>query len=222
MYHRVRPDDASTEGLEPGMYVRASTFERHIRWLSKRFDLVTLSEAIDATRVGHAQHLAVITFDDGWRDNLTHAWPVLTRFNARATVFLVADWVGRNQTTPREFLSPDEIRALAERGIEMGAHTMSHPRLDQAPPDRIEFELQMSKAAVEAWTGRPCRTFAYPYGRFGDLAVEAAARHFDAAVAVGGGWWAGGEPLARIPRISIHDDMTRSIAMFEARLSRGV
>jgi peptidoglycan/xylan/chitin deacetylase (PgdA/CDA1 family) len=164
----------------------------------------------------------VITFDDGWRDNLTQAWPVLQRYNARATIFLVADWVNRAKTVRSEILAPDEVRLLADQGVEMGAHTMSHPRLDAVAPDAIDLELAASKAAVATWTGRPCRTFAYPYGRFGDLAVQAASRHFDAAVVVGGGWWSGGEPLARIPRISIHDDMTRWIPMFEARLSGGI
>lgn len=219
MYHRVQPDDASADEIEPGMFVGVSTFEKHIGWLAKRFDLVTLSEALDVAHPSNGRRLAVITFDDGWRDNLTHAWPILRRYNARATIFLVTDWVGQIHTPQKEFLSPEEVRVLANQGIEMGAHTMSHPRLDEASHERIEFEMQTSKAAVAAWTGRPCRTFAYPYGRFSDHAVEAAARHFDGAVAVGGGWWAGGQPLSRIPRIAIHEDMTRWIPMFESRLA---
>jgi len=219
MYHRVIPDEASTRGIEPGMYVRASTFERHIRWLADRFELATLSEVVDATRDGRTAGLAAITFDDGWRDNLTHAWPVLRRHGARATVFLVTDWVNAAPTPDKVFLSPGEVRSLADNGVELGAHTTSHPMLDQLPPDQIENELRASKLAVESWTGRRCRTFAYPYGRFGEAAVAAAARHFDASVQVGGGWWNGAEPLARIPRITIHDDVTRWVPMLEARLA---
>jgi hypothetical protein len=47
MYHRVRPDGATVDGIEPGMFVKAKTFEKHVRWLSQRFDLVTLSQALD-------------------------------------------------------------------------------------------------------------------------------------------------------------------------------
>ena len=219
MYHRVHPDGASTEGLEPGMFVRASTFERHVRWLRQRFELVTLSEAVDAARGRDRGRVAVLTFDDGWRDNLTHAWPVLQRHGARATIFLVTDWV-RGRSAPGEaFLSPEEVRFLAGNRIELGAHTASHPKLDQISAERIEFEMQASKAAVSSWTGSRCRTFAYPFGRFGEVAVEAAGRHFDASVVVGGGWWPGGEPMARVPRISVHDDVARWVPMFEARLA---
>jgi peptidoglycan/xylan/chitin deacetylase (PgdA/CDA1 family) len=219
MYHRVRPDGSSTDGIEPGMYVRAATFDRHVSWLARRFTLVTLSQAVDAARAGRTEGLAVITFDDGWRDNLTEAWPILQRHGATATIFAVPDWINGKSGADGEFLSPDEVRLLASRGIEIGAHTMSHPKLDQATPDQIDFELQSSKAAVAAWTGAPCRTFAYPYGRFGEIATIAAGRYFDAAVVVGGGWWRGSEPMARIPRVSIHDDVTRFTPMFEARLA---
>ena len=219
MYHRVRPDESSTDGIEPGMYVRAATFERHLSWLARRFTLATLSQAVDAARSGQAGGLAVITFDDGWRDNLTDAWPILQRHGAKATIFVVPDWINEKSGPGEEFLSPDEVRFLASQGIEIGAHTMSHPKLDQATPEQIESELQASKAAVAAWTGAPCRTFAYPYGRFGEAATIAAGRHFDASVVVGGGWWGGAGPMARIPRVSIHDDVTRFTPMFEARLA---
>ncbi len=222
MYHRVRPDDAEVSGIEPGMFVRASTFDRHVRWLSQRFELITLAEALDARREDAERPIAVITFDDGWRDNLTEAWPILERYHARATIFLVADWIAGRGPAAGEFLSPDEVRSLSDRGIEMGAHTMSHPRLDEISPDRIELELSASKAAAQSFTGRPCETFAYPYGRFAESAVAAAARHFRGAVVVGGGWWKTGQPLATIPRISIHDDMTRFIPMFEACLTRSL
>ena len=219
MYHRVLPDDAPVDGIEPGMYVRTSTFEKHVAWLAARYALVTLAEAIDAPRAGRSRPAAVITFDDGWRDNLVEAWPVLERHGARATIFLVADWVEGRSGPGDAFLSPQEVGFLARKGIELGAHTNSHPTLVGTSARLLESELSGSKARVAAWSGRPCRTFAYPFGRFDPQAVAAASRTFEAAVVVGGGWWGGGAPLSRIPRIAIHDDVSRWVPMFEARLA---
>jgi len=193
MYHRVLPDDAPVDGIEPGMYVRTSTFEKHVAWLAARYALVTLAEAIDAPR--------------------------LERHGARATIFLVADWVEGRSGPGDAFLSPQEVGFLARKGIELGAHTNSHPTLVGTSARLLESELSGSKARVAAWSGRPCRTFAYPFGRFDDEAVAAASRTFEAAVVVGGGWWGGGAPLSRIPRIAIHDDVSRWVPMFEARLA---
>src|SRR5262249_31100324 len=129
MYHRVLPDDAPVDGIEPGMYVRTSTFEKHVAWLAARYELVTLAEAIDERRAGRSRPAAVVTFDDGWRDNLLEAWPVLERHGARATNFLVADWIERRSAPGDGFLSPEEVGFLARHGIELGAHTNSHPAL---------------------------------------------------------------------------------------------
>jgi peptidoglycan/xylan/chitin deacetylase (PgdA/CDA1 family) len=102
--------------------------------------------------------------------------------------------------------------------MEFGAHTVSHPFLDEIDPDQAREEMVASRDAVSEWTGRPCRLFAYPFGRRTRQIEEIAASLFDASVIVGGGWWRRGGDFARIPRIAIHDDMTCTRALFEERL----
>jgi peptidoglycan/xylan/chitin deacetylase (PgdA/CDA1 family) len=218
-YHRVLPDDADVSGIEPGMYVRESTFDRQLAWLSERFDVRTLGEFVREPPAPDGDPVAVITFDDGWRDNLTHAWPTLRRHGMRATLFAVRDCIASKSGPNGEFVDPKELRRLSDDGMEIGAHTVSHPRLDVADRARALDEMIASKAAVEDWTGRPCELFAYPYGLYGQAAVEAAREQFLASVAGSGGWWRRGWDPAVLPRIGMHQDMTSSIAMFAARVT---
>ncbi len=219
MYHRVLPDDASGSGVEPGMIVRASTFERHLEWTRRRFPIELLGRLAASPRPADDPPVVALTFDDGWRDNLTVAWPILERHGVRATIFVVESFSASGPTDGGEFLSPGEIRELSDRGIEFGAHTVSHPRLSRVSERRAEDEMRRSKEKVEEWTGRSCDLFAYPFGDHHEGSVETARRHFRASVIVGGGWWTASHDVARIPRIAMHEDMTFTRALFEARLA---
>jgi peptidoglycan/xylan/chitin deacetylase (PgdA/CDA1 family) len=220
MYHRVLPDGSDASAIEPGMYVRASTFERHLDVLQSRWEIGTLWSVLGLPRSDRPR--VALTFDDGWRDNLETAWPILQRRGANGTIFVVTDWcaAGRNDEGP--FIRPDEVRELAEAGMEFGAHTMSHPALDTVDPESVRIELEGSKHAVAGWTGQPCRVFAYPYGRRTRHVEKIAAQTFSASVVVGGGWWRRGGDPARLPRIAIHDDMSSTRALFEERLVDGL
>ena len=78
--------------------------------------------------------------------------------------------------------SADELRELAASGLcEIGSHTSGHVHLDKLGACAIERNLAASKAKLEAWTGRPCRYFSYPYGHANARAIAAVRRHFDGA-----------------------------------------
>jgi peptidoglycan/xylan/chitin deacetylase (PgdA/CDA1 family) len=219
MYHRILPDDFDARGIEPGMFVRASTFDRHLAWLTRRFRVSTLGQILGEP-APPTESVAAITFDDGFRDNLDVAWPILERHDIRATIFVVSEWCSGPSGRADTFLRPDEIGSLARDGMEFGAHTATHPHLDRLPDPEAESEMRRSRDAVETWTGRPCRLFAYPYGDHHSRTVDLALSLFDAAVTVGGGWWRPGtHPPGRLPRVAIHEDMTWTRALFERRLA---
>jgi len=221
MYHRILSDGADASGIEPGMFVRASAFGHQVEWLVSRWSVRTLRQALDSPPSHDDEPFAVITFDDGWRDNLTVAWPILERHGARATIFLVRDWVRDGRGEDGEFLRPRDVSMLAAQGMDFGAHTVTHPRLDGLDAAAIESEMRASKDAVEAWTGRECETFAYPFGVSSPRAEDAARRLFRCAVITRGGWWRPGHDPARLPRVAMHHDMTSTRWMFESRLAAG-
>lgn len=122
-----------------------------------------------------------VTFDDGFADGFGAIEAVLEH-GLRATMYIPSRRIGEEGMLDRE-----RIRALDEMGdaVEIGAHSASHPRLDEIPLDRATAEIRESKQTLEAALEREVRTFAYPYGaydaRVRDAVVNAG---FDSAVAV--------------------------------------
>ncbi|UCF67185.1 MAG: polysaccharide deacetylase family protein [Acidobacteriota bacterium] len=217
-YHRVLEDRAPTEGIEPGMFVFRSTFEAHLTALKRRFHLTSLGSVLKAPLSPSDAPMAVITFDDGWRDNMTVAWPVLARHEVPATIFLTSDYIKGGGQPDSEFMGETDVRRLARYGIEFGAHTVSHPRLTNISTLAAEEEMRRSKEMVESLTGRTCDLFAYPFGDHDAAVCRIAGSIFRGSVIVGHGWWRPGGDRTRIPRVAIHDDMTRVPAMFMERL----
>ncbi len=218
-YHRVLPDSADASGIEPGMYVRASTFARHLEWLAARFRVGTLGDLFDDPPGSDHRPTVALTFDDGWLDNLTVAWPLLQQAHLRATIFLVRDWVVSGVNGEGEFMRPLDVAQLSGEGMEFGAHTSTHPRLDRLDRPQIVTEMTESRAAVKGWTRRRCRFFAFPYGAFNQDALDVAASEFDGAVTVEARWWRCGDATHRIPRVGIHQDMTATRSMLMSRLA---
>lgn len=134
----------------------------------------------------------VLTFDDGFKNFYSHAFPVLSEYGFCATVFLVTDFCGRHNDwsgnppeLPRsELLSWSEIKVLSDAGIEFGSHTKTHPDLTQLSRAEAEEEVIASKAAIEDKLGKEAVTFAYPFGRYNHAVKDIAAANFDATCSV--------------------------------------
>jgi peptidoglycan/xylan/chitin deacetylase (PgdA/CDA1 family) len=121
----------------------------------------------------------VITFDDGYIDNYTHAYPILQQQNIPATIFLVSSYIGlankwdeQKQLADRSLMSWSQIQELVKQGVEFGAHTCTHPVLTAISPDRAEEEITVSRKQLESSLGVPVDLFAYPYGDY-DPSVQA-------------------------------------------------
>lgn len=148
-----------------------SVFARHIEALqASGFEAIALSTARDllcdeprpsGSRSGTPK--VVITFDDGFRDFLTEAFPVLERAGYTATVFVATGFVGKTFITGAQCLSAGEIRMLSDWGIEFGSHSVTHRRLVELSPQELQDELVSSKSAIEDMTGRRATTFSFPF-----------------------------------------------------------
>jgi peptidoglycan/xylan/chitin deacetylase (PgdA/CDA1 family) len=122
----------------------------------------------------------VITFDDGYRECVEHAVPILERFGFKAVFFLVAGLMGASSRWLRQEVGLDlplidwpTARRLEAAGFACGSHTLTHPRLAHLPPDACRRELADSRARLEDELGHEVRDFAYPFGSF-DARVLAA------------------------------------------------
>ncbi len=110
----------------------------------------------------------VLTFDDGYEDFFTQAYPILRRYGFTATIFLVVDQVGKLSNWEGEcgssLLTWEQIKTLQNDGISFGSHTCSHRRLQLLPQKHIWDELNVSKEKLEAKLGQEVLFLCYPYG----------------------------------------------------------
>jgi len=167
--HRVGkpPREATLRGL--------FTSERLLRFQVRLLEAVgfrftTLREAMS----GGGGRKAVITFDDGYLDNLTNALPVLGPMNVPATVFAITGDVGKRgctwdeagDKTPSDMLTWEQLRELAAKGWEIGAHADEHVHLAKRPPSEQMKAIRSSVRSIEERLGTEPISFAYPYGSY--------------------------------------------------------
>ena len=165
MYHSIADDDSS----QPHPYFNTGTsprvFAEQMRYLrDEHYNVLTLAELHRLLDGHHAvpERSVVLTFDDGYRDFLAEAWPVLREHGFPATVFLSTDFVGSSHMG-RACLSWDEIRQARREGVIFGSHTASHPRLVTLHDEEIAREWISSKARIEQELGEKIDLFAYPF-----------------------------------------------------------
>ena len=200
MYHSIRP---TSTGRGDGILTTPEQFAWQLDWIRRhggRF--VTVSEMLAAR---DRDHMVAITFDDGYADNYEHAWPILQACRAPATIYLAPEMTGIEQLTPAM------IREMAADGVEFGAHTLTHRHLPSTEDSEARREIVESGRRVAELSGQPCRSFAYPFGKFEDRHVAMVrAAGFDSAVTTKKRivpW--GRQDILRLPRLSMLGQMNR-------------
>jgi peptidoglycan/xylan/chitin deacetylase (PgdA/CDA1 family) len=179
MYHEVSP---SPHAAFRRYTVTVREFTRQMRWLAtfgyQAIDMDTLVRA----RLGQAplpKRPVVITFDDGFQGCADHAVPVLQAHKLTAVFYLVAGLMGKTSRwmlpevgVELSLMSWETARALAAEGFQLGAHSVTHPRLAGLDPARCRAELVDGRSRLEDELGRPAVHLAYPFGSY-DEAVQA-------------------------------------------------
>lgn len=182
-YHAIHPERLDEINVTP------TNFAAQMAWLARLgYRGVSLAEYVQqqATHPAATRRLVALTFDDGYLDNLTYGWPILERLGFTATIFVVAERVGsdimidpplltRYPTVPRAayaYLTWSDLQQLASRGIEMGAHTCTHPKLDELDVNAQRYEIVAAKRMIEAQLQQPVKSFCYPYGHFNDKSLQ--------------------------------------------------
>ena len=169
MYHRVGPIWAGEPAISAALTVRPADFAGQMRWLRRAdFHAITQLQLFDALEHGARlpPNPVLITFDDGYRDVLWNASPVLERLGMPATAYVIT---GRVSGRDPSFLTWPELRLLQRRGFDIGSHTVHHVELTHVTPAQAFSELTASRRALERHLRRPVQWLSYPAG-----AVDAA------------------------------------------------
>ncbi|MGN5170584.1 polysaccharide deacetylase family protein [Aeromonas sp. 102P] len=215
MYHRFIEQD-SEKGVH-GTWMPITMFEKHLRlmkWLG--YETLTFRDLADKGfihRLQYGKKYLMITADDGYQDNLTRMLPLLEKYGYKAVVYVVTGegynrWDVEHPTNPDtkvSLMSGEQVKALAASGhVEIGGHTLTHPRLSQLTAEQQVHEIQENKRQLEALLGHPLLSFAYPYGDINDSAKEQAiAAGYRFAVATNSGPKAMHQDPFQIRRIAI-------------------
>ncbi|GAA3543908.1 polysaccharide deacetylase family protein [Zobellella aerophila] len=175
MYHRFIKDD-SEKGVH-GTYLHVDMLEKHFKLLKRLgYETLTFADLADrglASRLEAGKKYIIITVDDGYRDNYELLLPLLEKYGFKAVVYVVTGeqfnrWDVEQPDNPEkrvELMSPEQIKAMADSGlVEIGGHTLSHPKLDQLSKEQQSHEITENKAQLEALLGQPLTSFAYPFG----------------------------------------------------------
>ena len=158
-YHRIGPAKADHVPT-----VSPEAFERQLSFLTRhRYQVVSLNAVADALERGTRlpQRQTVITFDDGYEETYTIAWPLLKRFGFSSTVFITPGEIG----TPG-FMTWEQAIEMSHGGVTIGNHTMHHTYLPEVPDAQLPNELIESKRVIEEHLRQPVEYISYPIGGF--------------------------------------------------------
>lgn len=194
------------------LYVSQGTFARQM-WLLKRLGYtgLSMSAAIPYLQGERTGRIAVITLDDGYVDNLDSALPILQRYGFSATCYVVSGSVGQYNQWDAErlgvrkpLMSVEQLRSWHRGGMEVGAHTRSHPRLTQCNDAQLHDEIHGSKTMLEDHLDAPVTQFCYPFGDADDRVARVVREAgFAAATTTRRGRASAGMDLWQLPRVQI-------------------
>lgn len=196
VYHRFG------DGRYPSTNIPVASFEAQLQWLNKNeYSILTLTDAIHYLHSAEpARKVAVLTIDDGFKTFYSNAFPLLKKYHATATLFFNTETVG----SP-DYMDWGQLKELADFGIEMGNHTVTHAYFLDLPTEKryqvFKDEIEESQALIKSHLHVTPGVFAYPYGEF-DERMESIVREegFAAAAAQNSGVLYSGTDLYRIPR----------------------
>jgi peptidoglycan/xylan/chitin deacetylase (PgdA/CDA1 family) len=172
MYHLIAAPPANA--AYPELYVRPAEFAGQMRWLRRHgFHAVTLRGVYDHWKLGAPlpRRPIVISFDDGYLSQYTHAFKTLSSYGWPADLDVEVQFL-----KPRGGLSPWRVRSLIAAGWELDSHTITHPDLTSLDRSRLWQEVDGSRRVLRRLFHVPVAFFCYPAGRFDRRVVRAVRR----------------------------------------------
>ena len=165
-YHSVDQNADNEVTITPEM------LEKQLKYINdNKFTTITIRELYDYLKNNKPipEKSIVITFDDGYMNNYTEAFPILKDLNMKATIFCVG-----NSLDGSYYLSHEAIKEMSDYGIDIESHTVNHVHLDTLSYDEQLLELKKSKKILENITGKEVLSIAYPFGDYNTDTVKAA------------------------------------------------
>ncbi|MGV8980481.1 polysaccharide deacetylase family protein [Clostridium sp.] len=211
MYHSIAYESGNTARLPK------EKFKDQMKYLKdNKYTTLTVDELYSYMQTGKLvpSKPIVITFDDGYKDNYTNAYPILKEFGLKATVFIITGTIDSD----KNYLTSNEIKSMDSNNIRIESHTNAHEQLDKLSyKDNIKT-MTTSKAKLEEILGRKINYLAYPYGIYNNNTIKAAKESgYKLAFSTEAGWIDKNNNIYSLGRIFVNSKL--SLEQFKAKLN---
>lgn len=170
MYHYIRVSPDPSDRLGFNLSVTPADFSRQMDWLAANGYHPVDFDDLRGYLLGREDlpsRPVILTFDDGYRDMYTTAFPILRSHQFKAVSYIVSGFVN---SPP--YVTADQVMEMDVNGIQIGAHTVSHADLTMVSAADLRREVFDSRVSLEALVGHPVLDFCYPAGKFNDAVVR--------------------------------------------------
>ncbi len=191
MYHSIND---TAIGM-PELSVKADAFDEQMHYLAENGYTPIFLDELD--ELSNYNNPIVITFDDGYADNYTYAYPILKKYNMKATVFMVSGYIDSGG-----FLTKSQIAEMRDL-ISFQSHTVEHCKLSELSLEQVNEQCILSKEALSSVTKKPVYAISYPYGLYTADVSRIASKYYNCAVTTTYGYNTADSDRYQLNRIAI-------------------
>ncbi len=164
MYHYIRIVEDTSDQLGINLSVTPEKFAQQLDSIkSKGYATITFEDIVKGEIPAKP---IILTFDDGYKDFYTNAYPELKKHNMTAVSYIIGN---KNNT---QYMNEKEILEISQNNIELGSHTLSHPDLAKTSSQTAIKEITESKERIENIIGKKIVSFCYPAGKYNDETIS--------------------------------------------------
>lgn len=165
MYHSISNEDPDNSLLVP-----PSMFDEQMAWLANNnFTAMSLDDVLDSMTTGKLpKRPVVVTFDDGYADNYTEAFPILKKHNLKGTFFIITDYVDQDSY----YMSSDMLKEMNQAGMEIENHTSNHLELNQLSKEDQIASINNGQTFLRNVIGVDANYLCYPVGKYDDITLD--------------------------------------------------
>ncbi len=208
MYHAVSDD---CWGI-PALFVSPKKLEEQLQYLQENgYTTVTFE---DFDRLGQIEKPVMLTFDDGYSDNYTELFPILQKYQAKATIFLIYDKLDQLPY----YLTREQIKEMDASGlVSFQSHTMTHRDLDTLNEQEQQYELAQAKLELTRLLGKEVFVIAYPTGKWDENTLKITKEQYQFGLLSRGQRYETGRDRAKVSRyyVSRYTTLSEFIDMID-------
>jgi len=173
MYHYISDPPLGADDIRRDLSLPGPDFEQQLRFLvNQGYHSVSMEDMVRHIQQGTTlpDKPIVLSFDDGYKDAFTVAFPLLKKYGLTGTFFVFTRPINEEN---REYLSWQEVELMSAAGMEIGCHSYSHPDLTLQSDAVVKAEVSDAKAEIESHIHRPVLAFCYPAGAYDNRIIQA-------------------------------------------------